>query len=104
MLTALNNIRSTMVLWYVEDEFSVEDDLQWKTTSKQGRRMRFFYVDFSQEYKIDQGVLVDGRRPLVKDDLWWKTTFGGRQPSVEDNLLWKTTFRERQPSMEDNLL
>ena len=92
MLTALNNIRSTMVLWYVEDEFSVEDDLQWKTTSKQGRRMRFFYVDFSQEYKIDQGVLVDGRRPLVKDDLWWKTTFGGRRPSVEDNLLWKTTF------------
>ena len=41
MLTALTNIRSTMVLWYVEDDFSVEDDLQWKTTSKQARRLRF---------------------------------------------------------------
>ena len=47
MLTALTNIRSTMVLWYVEDDFSVEDNLQWKTTlsgeatSKQGRKLRF---------------------------------------------------------------
>ena len=103
MLTDLTNIRSTMVLWYVEDEFSVEDDLQWKTTSKQGRRMRFFYVDFSQEYKINQGVLVDGRRPLVKDDLWWKTTFGERRPSVEDNLLWKMTFGRRCPSVKNVL-
>ena len=41
MLTALTNIRSTMMSWYVEDDFSVEDDLQWKTTSKQGRRLKF---------------------------------------------------------------
>merc|ERR1711954_55144 len=91
-----------MVLWYVEDEFWVEDTLQWKTTSKQGRRMRFFYVDFSQEYKINQGVLVDGGRPLVEDDLWWKTTFGEEQPSVKDDLWWKTTFGGRQPLVKDN--
>ena len=33
-----------------------------------------------------------GRRPLVKDNLWWKTTFGGRRPLVEDDLWWNTTF------------
>ena len=41
MLTVLTNIRSTKVLWLLED------DLWWKTTfigeanSKQGRRLRF---------------------------------------------------------------
>ena len=40
---------------------------------------------------------------MVKDDLWWKTTFGGRRPSVEDNLRWKVTFSERRPSVEDDL-
>ena len=55
-----------------------------------------------------------GRRPLVEDDLrwkttfsednlWWKTTLGGKQPSVEDNLGLKTTFSDRRPSVEDNL-
>ena len=29
-----------------------------------------------------------GRRPLVDDDLWWKTTFGGRPLLVEDDLRW----------------
>ena len=33
-----------------------------------------------------------GRRPSVKDDLWWKMTSGGRRPLVEDDLWWKTTF------------
>ena len=44
-----------------------------------------------------------GRRPLVEDNLQWKTTFGGRWLSMEDNLRWKTTFGGRQPSVEDNL-
>ena len=29
-----------------------------------------------------------GRRPLLEDDLLWKTTCGGKRPSVEDNLRW----------------
>ena len=62
-----------------------------------------WYVDCSYKYKINQFVMVDGRQPLVEDDLWWKTIFGGRQPSVDDNLWWKTTFVGRQPWMEDNL-
>ena len=35
MLTVLTNIRLTKVLW------NGDDDLRWKTTSKQGRRLRF---------------------------------------------------------------
>ena len=54
-------------------------------------------------FKILLGVMVGGRRPMVEDDLWWKTTFGGRRTSVEGNLRWKTTFSGRQPSMKDNL-
>ena len=49
-------------------------------------------VECSHKYKINQGVMVGGRQPLVEDNLLWKTTFGGRQPLVEDDLLWKTTF------------
>ena len=52
---------------------------------------------------MNQGVMVDGRRLSVEDDLRWKTTFGGRQTSLEGDLLWKTTFCERRPSLEDNL-
>ena len=44
-----------------------------------------------------------GRRPLVVDNLLWKTAFRGRQPSVEDNHWWKTTFGGRRPLVEDNL-
>ena len=51
---------------------------------------------------MNQGVMVGGRRPLVEDDLWWKTTFGGRQLLVEDDLWWKTTFGGRQLLVEDN--
>ena len=36
--------------------------------------------------------MVDGKQPLVEDDLWGKTIFGGRRPLVEDNLSWKMTF------------
>ena len=48
--------------------------------------------------KINQGVMVGGRRPSMEENLWWKTTFGGRQPSVEDNLQWKRTFSGRHGS------
>ena len=48
--------------------------------------------------------MVGGRRPLVGDDLLWKTTSVGRRPLVEDNLCWKTTFGERRPSEEDDIL
>ena len=56
-----------------------------------------WYVDCSHKYKINQGVMVDGRRPSVEDDLWWKTIFDGRRPSVEDDLRWKTAFGGRRP-------
>ena len=42
------------------------------------------------------------RRPLVEDDLRWKTTFSGRRPSVEDDVWWKMTYGGRQPSVEDD--
>ena len=48
-------------------------------------------------------MTFDGRRPLMEDDLWWKTTFDGRRPSMEDDLRWKTTFDGRRPLMEDDL-
>ena len=52
---------------------------------------------------MNQGVMVDGRRLLVEDNLRWKTTFGGRQPLVEDDRWWKTTFCGRQPLLKDDL-
>ena len=63
---------------------------------------------------MNQGVMVDGRRlsveddvhgiqPSMEDNLRWKTTFGGRPPSMEDYLQWKTAFNGRRPSMEDDL-
>ena len=52
---------------------------------------------------MNQGVKVGGRRPLVEDDLWWKTTYVGRRPLVEDDLWWKTTFGGRHPLVEDDL-
>ena len=52
-------------------------------------------VDCSHKYKINQGVMVGGRQPLVEDNLRWKTTFVGRQPSVEDDLRWKATLDGR---------
>ena len=81
MLTALTNLRSTKVLWYMEEnlrwktKFSgrrplMEDDLRWKTT-------------------------FGKRQPSVEDILWWKMTFGGRHPSIEYNLRWKTSFGGR---------
>ena len=62
-----------------------------------------WYVDCSHKCKMNQGVMVGGRRLLVEGDLWWKTTFGERRPSVEDDHWWKTTFGGRQPLVEDDL-
>ena len=45
----------------------------------------------------------DGRRPLVEDDIQWKTTFGGRRPSVEDDPRGKKTFGGRRPLVENDL-
>ena len=44
-----------------------------------------------------------GSKSLVEDDLRWKTTFGKRRPVVKDNRRWKTTIGGRRPSVEDNL-
>ena len=40
---------------------------------------------------------------VMKDNLWWKTTFDESLPLMEDDLCWKTTFDGRLPFMEDNL-
>ena len=48
---------------------------------------------------MNQGVMVGGRRPLVEDDLRWKTTSVGRRPLEKDDLWWKRTFGGRQPSL-----
>ena len=73
-----------------------------------------WYVDCSHKYKMNQGVMVGRRQPLVEDnlwwktplledDIWWKTTLGGRRLSVEDDLQWKMTFGGRRPTVEDDL-
>ena len=41
--------------------------------------------------------MVSGKRPLVEDDLRWKTTCVGRRPLVEDDL------QRRQPLIEEDL-
>ena len=68
--------------------------------------------------------ILSRKRPLIKDDLQWKTTFDERRPLTEDNLhiagrhtaldrnendpkeeddlRWKTTFDGRQLLKEDN--
>ena len=35
------------------------------------------------------------RKPLMEDNLQWKTTFDGRQHPMEDNFRWK------KPPMEE---
>ena len=49
------------------------------------------------------GVMVGGRRPLVEDNLRWKTTFDGRLPLVENDLWWNMTFGGRRPLVEGDL-
>ena len=43
-------------------------------------------------------------KPLMEDNIWWKTTFNGRCLSMEDNFWWKMTLNGRRPSMEYTLL
>ena len=45
--------------------------------------------------------MVGGGRPLVEDELQWKTTFCGGRTPVDDDLRWRMTFDARQPLMED---
>ena len=52
---------------------------------------------------LQRKAAIVGRRPLMEDDLCWKTTFDGRWPLMEDNLWWKTPFDGRKPLMEDCL-
>ena len=59
VLTALTNLRSTKVLWYVED------DLRWKTTFCGGRP--------SVEGDLWLKTTFSGRQPSVEDNFWWKT-------------------------------
>ena len=33
----------------------------------------------------------DGRRLMMEDDLWWKTTYDGKRLMMEDDLWWKAT-------------
>ena len=104
MFTVLTNIRSTKVLWLVEDDLrwkttfggrwpSVEDSLLWKQPS----------VEDDVDDDIWYRTTFFWRWPSLEDNLWWKTTFGRRQPSVEDDLWWKATFSGRPPSVEDDL-
>ena len=48
-------------------------------------------------------MTFDGRRPLIEDDLWWKTTLDGRLPLAEENLWRKTTLDRRRPLTGDDL-
>ena len=51
---------------------------------------------------VPRGHLRGRRRPLMEEDLQWKTTFDGRRPSMEDDLQWKITFDGRRPLIEDD--
>ena len=83
MMAALTNIRSTKVLHHASSIMYCR------------QRAEVWYVDCSHKYKMNQGVMVGGRRPLVEDDLQWKTTSVGRRPLVKEDLWWKTTFGGR---------
>ena len=48
-------------------------------------------------------MTLDGRRPLVEEVLWLKTTFDGKRPLIEDEHRLKTTFDGRQSLMRDTL-
>ena len=63
------------------------------------RKAEIWYVDCSHKCKWCYGVMVGGRRPLMEDDLRWKTTFGGRGCGVEYDLWGKITIGGRNPSV-----
>ena len=76
MLTVLTNVRSTKVLW------QVEDDLRWKMTF--GGRQHL------AEDNLWLKTTFSGRWPLVEDRLRQKVILSGRRPSVKDDFWWKT--------------
>ena len=109
---------------FTGDEFYIFSDLKIKitgkmtTTSKMKKasvwlRLGLFAVNLSGTSVFKDNawngltympqMTFDGGRPLMEDNLRWKTTFNGRQPSMEDNLWWKTTFDGRWPLIEDDL-
>ena len=61
--------------------------------------LKYFYMLLF--LKIE--YLLDERWPLMEDNLWWMTTFGGSWPLMEDNLWWRKPFNERKLLMEDNI-
>ena len=74
MLTVLTKIRSTKVLWLMEDDL-------WRKTTFGGRRP-------SIEEELGWKTTFGQRQPSVDYNLRWKMTLGERQPSVEDDLQW----------------
>ena len=80
MLTALTNIRSTKVLHHASCIMHHASSIMHCR-----QEAEIWYVDCSHKYKMNQGVMVGGRRPLVEDNLKWKTTFVGRRLLVEDD-------------------
>ena len=72
MLTVLTNIRSNKALYHASCfKHHASCILHCRQEAE------IWYVDCSHKYKINQGVMVGGRRSLGEDDLWWKTTFVG---------------------------
>ena len=55
------------------------------------------------QFRLNNWISFDGKRPLTKDNLWQKTTFDGRRPLTEDNLWWKTTLDGGHPLTVDDL-
>ena len=54
-------------------------------------------------FEVALGPLGGRGRPLMEDDLWWKTTYNKRWLLTENNIWQKTTFDRRQPLTEDDL-
>ena len=52
------------------------------------RPSSYCLIHFRGSSGAAQGQLGGGRRPLMEDDLRWKTTFEGRWPFMEDDLQW----------------
>ena len=88
MLAVLTNMRSTKVLHHASCIMHHATSIMHLASCIMhcSQEAEIWYVDRSHKYKINQGVMVGGRRPLVEDDLWWKTTFDGRWPLMEDDL------------------
>ena len=88
----------------------ISDVLTGNRISHYGRNVRgimHVHVYLARAYTTWRKTTLDGRQPLMEDDLRWKTTFGGRRPSCLiqfcSELIWKTTFDGRRPSIEDDL-